>query len=178
MHGDAGGDGSLNEVMPLVYNELHRLASVYMRNERHGHTLQPTALVNEAYLRLLGQHSVNFANRAQVLGVAAQLMRRILSAHAERRSAEKHGGGITMICLSDSPEPASSSSVVYSDVDEALERLAQLDERQAKVVELRIFGGLTVEEIAGLLNISVITVHRDWTTGKIWLARELQAKTT
>jgi RNA polymerase sigma-70 factor, ECF subfamily len=164
---------SLHAMMPKVYDELHRLAVAYMRNERSAHTLQPTALVNEAYLRLVIQHSVDFSNREQVLGVAAQMMRRILRKHDERRHAEKRGGDTTMVCLSDAPEPAAESSLAFSDVDLALNRLAIMDERQAKVVELRIFGGLTVEETASFLQVSVATVHRDWATGRIWLASEL-----
>jgi RNA polymerase sigma-70 factor (ECF subfamily) len=168
---------SLDEVMPLVYDELHRIAGSYMRNERDGHTLQPTALVNETYLRLIGQHSVDFGNRAQVIGVAAQMMRRILRTHDEKRVTGKRGGDATVICLSDSPEPVAAPTVVFSEVDEVLNRLAVMDERQAKVAELRIFGGMTVEETAEFLEISVATVHRDWATGKLWLASELQSYT-
>jgi RNA polymerase sigma-70 factor, ECF subfamily len=165
---------SLDAVMPQIYDELHRLAASYMSYERSGHTLQPTALVNEIYLQLLKQHSVDFANRAQVIGVAAQMMRRVLRKHDESRRATKRGGDATLICLSDAPEPASPPAVEFGEVDLALDRLAKLDERQAKVVELRIFGGLTVEETAEFLNISAATVHRDWATGKIWLTSELR----
>lgn len=164
---------SLDTVMPLVYDELHRLAASYMRRERDGHTLQPTALVHETYMRLLGQHSVDFSNRAQLLGVAAQMMRRILATHAEKRDAHKRGGDVTRICLDEAPEPAAASTPPFNDVDEALDRLALLDERQAKVVELRIFGGMTVEETAEFLHVSPATVHRDWASGRLWLAREL-----
>jgi RNA polymerase sigma factor (TIGR02999 family) len=170
---ESGKKLSLDAVMPLVYDELHRLAASYMRNERSEHTLQATALVNEAYLRLIGQHSVDFANRAQLLGVAAQMMRRILRTHDEGRSTNKRGGDVTMICLSDAPEPA-APPLAFDEVDEVLDRLAELDERQAKVAELRIFGGLTVEETAEFLNVSVATVHRDWVSGKLWLTRELK----
>ena len=165
---------SLDAVMPQIYDELHRLAASYMSYERAGHTLQPTALVNEIYLRLLKQHSVDFTNRAQVVGVAAQMMRRVLHKHEETRRAAKRGGDATLICLSDAPEPAGQPAVEFSDVDLALDRLAQLDERQAMVVELRIFGGLTVDETAEFLSVSVATVHRDWATGKIWLRSELR----
>jgi RNA polymerase sigma-70 factor (ECF subfamily) len=164
----------LDEVMPQVYNELHRLAASYMRRERDGHTLQPTALVNETYMRLIGQHSVDFSNRAHLLGVAAQMMRRILRTHEEKRSTDKRGGDVTMICLSDSPEPAAAPALVFDEVDEVLNRLAELDERQAKVAELRIFGGLTIEETAAFLHVSAATVHRDWASGKLWLTRELK----
>lgn len=165
---------SLDTVMPLVYDELHRLAASYMRNERGEHTLQPTALVNEAYLRLIGQHSVDFTNRAQLLGVAAQMMRRILRTHDEGRNTNKRGGDVTMICLSDAPEPVAAPALAFDEVDEVLDRLAELDERQAKVAELRIFGGLTAEETADFLNVSVATVHRDWASGKLWLTQELK----
>lgn len=164
----------LNAIIPHVYDELHRLAASYMRREREGHTLQPTALVNETYMRLARQHNVDFANRAQVLGVAAQMMRRILATHAEKRGAGKRGGDVTRICLSDAPDAAAEPALVFSDIDQALERLAALDERQAKVVELRIFGGLTAEETAEFLAVSVATVQRDWASGRLWLARELR----
>jgi RNA polymerase sigma-70 factor (ECF subfamily) len=165
---------SLDAVMPQVYDELHRLAASYMSRVRVGHTLQPTALINEIYLQLLKQHSVDFTNRAQVIGVAAQMMRRVLRKHEETRSAAKRGGNATLICLSDAPEPAGPPAVEFGEVDLALDRLAQLDERQAMVVELRIFGGLSVDETAEFLRISVATVHRDWATGKIWLTSELR----
>jgi len=165
---------SLDAVIPQIYEELHRLAGMYMSNERASHTLQPTALVNEIYLQLLKQHSVDFTNRAQVVGVAAQMMRRALRKHEETRRAAKRGGDATLICLSDAPEPASSPVVEFGTVDLALDRLAKLDERQAMVVELRIFGGLTVDETAEFLSVSVATVHRDWATGKIWLTSELR----
>lgn len=166
---------SLDSVMPQVYDELHRLAASYMRRERDGHTLQPTALVNEAYMRLIGQHSVDFTNRAHLLGVAAQMMRRILMTHEEKRRTDKRGGEFTIICLADSPEPASpSQTLVFTEIDDVLNRLALLDERQAKVAELRIFGGLTAEETADFLKVSVATVHRDWASGKLWLMRELR----
>jgi len=165
---------SLDSVMPQVYDELHRLAASYMSRERQGHTLQPTALVNEAYLRLATQHSVDFSNRAQVLGVAAQMMRRILRSYDEQRDTTKRGGDVTLIRLSDAPEP-SAPALVFDEVDEVLNRLAELDERQAKVAELRIFGGLTIEETAEFLQISVATANRDWASGRLWLASELGA---
>ena len=164
----------LDEVIPLVYDELRRLAAAYISRERAGHTLQPTALVNETYMRMISQHSVDFSNRAHLLGVAAQMMRRILRTYGETRNAEKRGGDITLIRLSDSPEPAAASDIAFSDIDEVLNRLTDLNERQSKVAELRIFGGLTPEETAEYLEISVATVHRDWASGKLWLARELR----
>ncbi len=165
---------SLDDVMPQVYDELHRLAASYMRNERDGHTLQPTALINETYLRLISQHSVDFNNRSHVIGVAAQMMRRILRTHDEKRIAGKRGGGATMICLADSPEPSIAPVLGFSDLDEALNRLGELDARQATVAELRIFGGLTAEETADFLKISVVTAHRDWASGRLWLTQQLK----
>ena len=164
----------LDEAIGQLYGELHRLAAAYMRQERGGHTLQPTALVNETYLRLIGQYSVDFENRAQLLGVAAQMMRRILHTHQETRKANKRGGEFTMVCLGESQEPAAASALTFGDLDEALDRLAALDARQAQVAELRIFGGLTIEEAAEFLKVSAATVHRDWTSGRLWLARELR----
>lgn len=166
---------SLDEVMPLVYDELHRLAATYMRRERDDHTLQPTALINETYLRLVGQHSVDFSNRSHLLGTAAQMMRRILSTHQEGRSAEKRGSNFTILCLSETHDPVDANALVFSEVDDALNRLQKLDKRQALVAELRIFGGLTAEESAEYLGVSPITVHRDWVSARLWLARELRA---
>ena len=163
----------LDEVMAEVYGELHRLASSYMRNEREGHTLQPTALVHEAYLRLISQYSVDFSNRAHLLGIAAQMMRRILHTHEESRRANKRGGEFTMVCLSDSAEPSAAAGVAFSEVDDALNCLSRLNDRQSQVAELRIFGGLTIEEAAEYLEISPATAHRDWASGRLWLAREL-----
>ena len=169
----AGKKVVLDDIMPQVYDELHRLASSYMRAEREGHTLQPTALVHEAYLRLMSQHSVDFNNRSHLLGIAAQMMRRILHTHEESRRANKRGGEFTMVCLGDSAEPAAAAEIAFSEVDEALDCLARLNDRQSQVAELRIFGGLTIEEAAEYLHISPATAHRDWTSGRLWLAREL-----
>ena len=165
-----GPQALLDSVLPRIYDELHRLAASYMRRERSNHTLQPTELVSETYMSLVAQHSVDFSNRAQILGVAAQLMRRILAKHAERRTSEKRGGDVTFVCLSDAHEPSAASTLVFNELDQALERLAQLDPRQASVAELRIFGGLTVEEVAEFLKVSEATVHRDWTSGRLFLA--------
>lgn len=171
--GNIPNKATLDRMMPQVYSELRRLAGYYLSHERPDHTLQPTALVNETYLRLTTQHSVDFNNRSQVLGVAAQMMRRILRTHDRDLSAGKRGGDSTTICLSDAPEPASAPDLLFSEVDEVLDRLAQLDQRQAKVAELRIFGGMTIEEISEFLNVSVATVNRDWASGRVWLASEL-----
>jgi len=165
---------SLNEAFPLVYGELYRLARGYMRREREGHTLQPTALINEAYLRLISQHSVDFGNHAQLLGIAAQMMRRILSTHEEKRRAGKRGQDFAIVRIGDATEPAAPTVVLFSDVDDVLNRLAAMDERQAKIAELRIFGGLTADEIAECLHVSAATVNRDWASAKVWLARELK----
>jgi RNA polymerase sigma factor (TIGR02999 family) len=168
---------SLDEAMPRVYEELRRLAAGYMKHEREGHTLQPTALVNETYLRLISQYNVDFSNRAHLLGVAAQMMRRILHNHDETRRARKRGGAFTIVCLDDAPEPMAASCFVFSDVDDVLERLASLDQRQATVAELRIFGGLTIDEVAEFLGVSPATANRDWASGRLWLARELRGAT-
>jgi len=164
----------LDAVVPQVFPELHRLAASFLRRERSSHTLQPTALVNEVYLRLVGQRSLNFSNRAQVLGIAAEMMRRILCTHEEGRRTAKRGGELTILCLDDAPEPESASELPFGLVDETLDRLAKLDERQAKVAELRIFGGLTVEEVGEYLRVSPATVSRDWYSAKLWLTRELK----
>jgi RNA polymerase sigma factor (TIGR02999 family) len=170
-----GKKDNLDAVIPVMYDELRQLAASYMRHERASHTLDPTALVNETYLRLLGQHSVDFANRAQVLGVAAQMMRRILMTHEEKRKADKRGGDFTIVCLTDTEEVAASGdSHAFSAVDQVLSRLEQMDARQAKVAELKIFGGMTSEEIAEFLQISRATVQRDWLSGRLWLIRELR----
>ncbi len=167
---------SLDAVLPQVYDELHRLAAAYMRRERSSHTLQPTALVNETYLRLVSQHSVDFNNRAHLLGIAAKMMRRILRNYEEQRKADKRGGEQTTICLSDAAEPSARPVLLFGEVDEALEKLALLDARQAKVAELRIFGGLTTEEAAEFVGVSVATSHRDWVSARLWLAHELNLK--
>lgn len=167
----------LDAVLPHVYPELHRMAAGLLRRERNSHTLQPTALVNELYLRMAAQHSVDFHHRPQVLGVAAQMMRRILANHAEAHKAGKRGGEITIVCLHDVVEPAAQNELLFSVVDEVLNRLAALDARQAQVAELRIFGGLTLEETAEFLGVSTATVSRDWVSGKLWLARELRGAT-
>lgn len=165
--------GDLDHVMPRIYEELRRLAGSYMRRERGSHTLQPTALLHETYIRLIDQHSVDFTNRAQVLGVAAQMMRRILANHGQAKSTAKRGGELTLIQLGAVELGPGAPAVVFDELDEALDRLAALDPRQAKVVELRVFGGLTAQEAAEFLGISVATAQRDWASGRLWLAREL-----
>src|SRR5262245_20122124 len=162
--------------MPLVYDELRRLAASYLRRERPGQTLQATALVNEAYIRLISERAQNFQNRTHFLAIAALSMRQILVQRARRRKAAKRGGDPERITLDEQLLPASGGGRGDIDVlalDAALERLATLDERQAKVVELRYFGGLTVEETADALDISPATVKRHWTLARAWLHREL-----
>jgi len=168
-----GGDqAALGRLIPLVYRELRRLAGHYLRDERIGHTLQPTALVHEAYLRLAGQDRGDWKNRAQFMGVAAQLMRRILADYARQRAAAKRTAGAVDLELG----ATSDKTEEVLAVDEALERLAGLDPQQGRVVEMRYFGGLSVEETAEALGISPRTVKRDWAMAKAWLRGELSAK--
>ncbi len=164
--------------MPLVYAELRQLADRYMSHERINHTLQPTALVNEAYLRLIDQTRVNWQNRAHFFGIAAQLMRRILLDHARAHNAGKRGGVAKRLSLDEAailPEERASDLIA---LDEALEELAKLDERKSRIVELRFFGGLGVDETAEVLGIHRATVLRDWAVAKAWLHRELSKENT
>lgn len=166
-------EGAMDELIPLVYSQLRTLAARYLRNERDGHTLQPTALVHEAFLKLVDQRTATWQNRAHFLGVAAQAMRRIVVDHARRRGAQKRGGG-NLVTLDEQLAPAGRPLDLVR-VDEALEELRRLDERQARVVELRYFGGLSIEETAEVIGISVATVKRDWVLAKAWLFRALRA---
>ncbi|HTM00028.1 MAG TPA: sigma-70 family RNA polymerase sigma factor [Candidatus Omnitrophota bacterium] len=174
------GDASaLHALLPLVYEEMRRLAGAYLRDESAGHTLQPTALAHEAYLRLLDQRHVSWQNRAHFMGLAAQAMRRILIDHARRRGAQKRGGDAVHVTLEDSDAIAAGDEplgVAAEDLNDALDRLAALDERQARVVELRFFTGLSVEETAEVLGVSPATVKRDWTLARAWLHRELKGR--
>jgi RNA polymerase sigma factor (TIGR02999 family) len=164
----SGGDqAALAELMPLVYDELRRQARRYLGGERSGHTLQPTALVHEAFVRLVGQRDVHWQNRAHFFGVASQAMRRILVDHARARAAAKRGGGAPALAVPD-PTPAQPDLDVVA-IDEALTRLAGIDETQSRIVELRYFGGLTVEETAAVLHLSPATVKREWSMAKAWL---------
>jgi RNA polymerase sigma factor (TIGR02999 family) len=165
----AGDRDALDRMLPLVYDELHRLAAGYLRRERPDHTLQPTALVHEAYLRLVKQRQVDWRNRAQFLGVAAGMMRRILVNHARDRSAAKRAGGRKQVSLSLVEDGRAPPDVDLIALEDALARLAALDERKGRVVELRFFGGLNVEETAEVLGISPNTVVRDWSTARAWL---------
>jgi|SRR5579862_5810403 len=170
-----GDESALEKLTPLVYRELYRLASGYMRREQPEHTLQATALVNEAYLRLIDWKNVQWKNRGHFLGVAAQVMRRVLVDYARARRYDKRGGGARPVSLDEAPPVAEDRVGLLVDVDEALNRLAAIDPRRAKVVELRYFGGLTVEETAEVLQVSTITVIRNWNFAKAWLLRELGA---
>jgi RNA polymerase sigma-70 factor (ECF subfamily) len=168
-----GDREALDRLVPLVYAELKRRAGAQLARERGSHTLQPTALVHEAFLRLVDQRSARWQNRAQFFAVAAQLMRRILVDHARARAADKRGGDAVRISLDDAGDASTSPEPDVLLLNQALERLARLDERQARVVELRYFGGLTVEEVAAVLEVSQITVKRDWAMARAWLYREL-----
>jgi RNA polymerase sigma factor (TIGR02999 family) len=159
--------------MPLVYDELRRLADHYLRQERPDHTLQPTALVHEAYLRLVDQSRVEWQNRAHFLGVAAQLMRRILVDHARRHHALKRGGFRQKLSLDEAVDYSQTPDVDLVALDDALNALEQFDERQSRIVELRFFGGLTIEETAEALSVSPATVKVDWNMAKAWLRQEI-----
>lgn len=169
-----GRSAALEELLPLVHQELRRLARRHMFGERAGHTLQTTALINEAYLRLVNSRRVNWQNRAHFFAISAQLMRRILVDHARARGYQKRGGGVPKITLDEAmlgPEEKGRDLVV---LDDALIALAAVDIRKSKVIELRFFGGLSVEETAEVLRVSPETVMRDWRLAKAWLAREMK----
>jgi len=172
-----GDETALEKLTPLVYRELHRQASRYMRREQADHTLQATALVNEAYVRLIDWHNVQWQNRAHFFGVVAQLMRRVLVDYARSRRYDKRGGGVRPLNLDEAPPVADDKLSVLVEIDEALNRLAAIDARKAQIVELRYFGGLTVEETAQALNVSTITVIRSWNFARAWLLRELAGMT-
>lgn len=170
----AGEDEAVARLMPLVYDELRRIAARYMRRERPGQTIQATALVHEAYLRLLKDKSRNWQNRAHFLAIAATSMRQILVERARARSAAKRGGGRDRITLDETTLAAPAETIDLEAIDEALDTLARLDARQARIVELRFFGGLTVEEAAEALGISPATLKREWSVARAWLRRELE----
>ena len=171
-----GDAAALNQLLPLIYAELRRIAARQLRSERVNHTLQPTALVHEVYLRLVDQRRVAWQDRAHFLGVAAQTMRRILVDHARRHGARKRGDGVQCVSIDDAAEIAAAGDMPLLAFDRALVRLESLDPGLARVVELRAFGGLTIEEAAHVLNVSPSTAKRDWRTAKAWLNRELGAK--
>jgi RNA polymerase sigma factor (TIGR02999 family) len=168
-----GDDGALDELLPVVYSELQRLARSYMARERRGHTLQPTALINEAYLRLVDVRKVQWQNRAQFVAVCARLMRRILVDAARARKSTKRGGQMRQISFDERLAPQEGRQDELLALDEALNRLAETGPRRSQVVELRMFGGLTVEESAQALHVSEETIMRDWRFAKAWLSREL-----
>jgi RNA polymerase sigma factor (TIGR02999 family) len=166
----SGGDErARDEMLPLVYNELRRLAASYLLNERPGHTLRPTELVHEAYLRLIDQRQVDWRNRAQFVGVAAVMMRRILVNHARERAADKRGGDVHKVPLSEVDAPAEPQGVDVLALHRALDELANLDPRKDRIVELKFFGGLTIGEIAEVLRVSPATIERDWSFARAWL---------
>ena len=169
----AGDQEALDRLLPLVYEELRRQATRYLRRERPGHTLQTTDLINEAYLRLVEAQDVPWQSRAHFFGVAANLMRRILVEHARRREADKRGGSLIRVPLDEASAATDETDVDLLAVDEALDRLALMDEQQARIVELRFFSGLSVEETAEVLGVSTKTVKRDWSAARAWLAREI-----
>lgn len=173
---NSGDESALDKLMPLVYDELHRLAHWHMARERAGHTLQTTALVNEAYLRLIDTDQIQWQDRAHFFAIAAKMMRRILVDLARSRGYQKRGGNARKVTLDEallaSPEPDEE----LLRLDDALNALSEFDPRKARVVELRYFGGLSVEETAEVLQVSAITVIRDWNMAKLWLLEELQRK--
>lgn len=168
-----GDRSALDRLMPLVHSELRRIAGRAMRRERPNHSLQPTALVNEAYLRLVDQKSAQWRDRAHFLAIAAEMMRRVLVDHARGRRAEKRGGGTQKITLDTGADRAPERELDVARLDDALQALATFDPQQARVVELRYFGGLTIAETAEVMGISPATVKRDWTTARAWLYNEL-----
>jgi len=170
-----GDKEALDRLVPIVYDELRRQAARYLRHERAGHTLQTTALIHEAYIRLIDQKNVHWQNRAHFFGIAAQLMRRILVDHARTRKRAKRGGSDIRVPLEDAVAIARAPQLDVVALDEALNRLAEIDEQQGKIVELRFFSGLTVEETAEVLGISPATVKRDWSMAKAWLHREISS---
>ena len=172
-----GDQAALEELTPHVYRELKKIAEAYLRRERGNHTLQPTALANEAYLRLIDQQQVRWQNRAHFYGIAAQAMRRILVDHARARMAEKRGSGTTLVALDEAIYVSDERADQLVALDDALEKLAKLDPQKGRIVELKYFGGMTVEETAEALNISRAVVVRGWRMAKAWLYDELSPQT-
>ena len=170
-----GSPEALEELTPIVYSELRRLARNHLRGERRDHSLQPTALTHEAFLRLFGTRKVEWQNRAHFFAVASQLMRRVLVEHARKRGAAKRGAGATRVTLGDVDAPTTSVDVDVIAVHDALDQLEAIDSRQSRIVELRYFGGLSTEEVAEVLGVSPATVKREWRVAKLWLRRALEA---
>ncbi len=171
---NAGNKSALDELIPLVFDELHRQAARYLRRERVDHTLQTTALINEAYLKLIEQNRVNWESRTHFFAIAANLMRRVLVDYARSKNRDKRGGGLVKLSLDEAGDVAGKEKAIdLTALDEALSKLEKIDERQARIVELRYFGDLTLEETAEALKISRTTVAEDWAMAKAWLRREL-----
>lgn len=168
-----GDQQALDQLTPLVYDELRRMARTLLRRERPTHTLQATALVHEAYLRLIEQHSVSWQNRAHFFGIASQMMRRILVNHALAHSTSKRGGDVVKLAFDEATGFAGQHEADLISLDEALKELELIDPKQAHIVELRFFGGLSVEETAEVMNISPATVKREWSTARLWLRRQM-----
>jgi RNA polymerase sigma factor (TIGR02999 family) len=168
-----GKKGAIDELLPHVYNELRKISSKYLRDEYRNHTLQTTELVHEAYIKLVGDQNINWQNRAHFFGIAAQSMRQILVDHARKRKSLKRGEGIANISLDEVFEISEKTDDQIIALDEALKKLETIEERSSKIVELRYFSGLTIEETAEVLNISPATAKRDWNFAKAWLYREI-----
>ncbi len=171
-----GDEEALDRLIPIVYEELRRQAARYLRRERHDHTLQTTALIHEAYLRLIDQQHVRWQNRAHFYGIAAQLMRRILVDHARKGQARKRGGSAVKLPLDEAVVRSKGRDLNLVALDEALARLAAIDERKGRIVELKYFSGLSTEEVAEVLGVSPATVRHDWSLAKAWLRRELSER--
>lgn len=172
---EKGDQAAMEKLMPLVYSELRRLATNYLRRERAGHTLQPTALVNEAYLKLVDQRNARWQNRAHFFGIAAQLMRRILVDHARQRQAVKRGGADQQrLSITSAETVIKQPEIDLLALNEAMDELAQMDPQQGRIVELKFFGGLSIEEIAEVLSIGHATVERDWKMARAWLRKQLE----
>jgi RNA polymerase sigma-70 factor, ECF subfamily len=169
-----GDDEALNELAPIVYDELHRIARKYIRNESPGNTLQTTALMNEAFIRLMNASQIEWHDRTHFFALSAKIMRQILVDHARSRNYGKHGGGLQKLSLNDSLNLSQTSNPDFIKLDDALAALGEVDPRMAQVVELRFFGGLTVEETAEVMKISKDTVKRDWRLAKAWLLRQMK----
>ena len=176
VHWRQGDQDAREKLIPLIYGELRRVARNYLRHERPDHTLQSGALVHEAYLRLLGEESPQWKNRAHFFGVAAQVMRHILVDHARNRRAAKRGGGVPRLALDPQMALPQTRDLDLLALDDALNRLAELDAQQSRLIELRFFGGLSIVETAATLNISAATVKREWATARAWLQREMRSK--
>jgi RNA polymerase sigma factor (TIGR02999 family) len=171
-----GDSTALEKLLPLVYNELRRIARRQLRRERPNHTLQPTALVHEVYLKLVDQHSIEWQNRAQFYGVASQLIRRILVDHVRNQRTAKRGAGTLTLTLDAAVSEPARQDIDLMKLDDALLSLSRMDEQQSRVVEMRFFGGLSIEETAEALGVSPSTVKRDWAAAKAWLYRDMSAR--